>query len=147
MRADPIGLEGGINLYVYAQENPVNYVDPKGESAKACKRRFAFGIIANYFPPKHCYVEFSDGTTLSYDDKGVHPDPAPNTWTKQCYSIKDAKKGCKNCTDKCLKKAMKACAKKKYRFFKHNCCDCVRSALNACKCDVPYGIAYVNLGF
>lgn len=27
---DPIGLAGGINPYVYADNNPVNYMDPKG---------------------------------------------------------------------------------------------------------------------
>jgi RHS repeat-associated protein len=27
---DPIGLEGGINLFVYVGENPVNWIDPEG---------------------------------------------------------------------------------------------------------------------
>jgi RHS repeat-associated protein len=28
---DPLGLEGGVNLYVYAGNNPVMFVDPEGE--------------------------------------------------------------------------------------------------------------------
>jgi RHS repeat-associated protein len=30
---DPLGLEGGVNLYVYAGNNPVMFVDPEGEIA------------------------------------------------------------------------------------------------------------------
>ena len=32
--ADPIGIEGGINLYVYAKSNPIIYSDVKGQEAR-----------------------------------------------------------------------------------------------------------------
>ena len=30
LNRDPIGLDGGLNIYGYVEQNPVMYIDPKG---------------------------------------------------------------------------------------------------------------------
>ena len=44
IQKDPIGFEGGMNLYLYAHANPITKIDPSGLWVKYCTRALkAFG--------------------------------------------------------------------------------------------------------
>ncbi|HAT2607828.1 TPA: hypothetical protein I8235_000759 [Kluyvera intermedia] len=123
---DPIGLEGGWNPYTYPL-NPVQGIDPLG-LYQMCHRKFD-PIPVPY--ARHCYIKFKDGSTSSFDNKGVHADPAPNKSGTVCTEPQSPS------LDECIREAMKNCKGENYHFTAFNCCHCAEQAMKSCGTSIP----------
>jgi RHS repeat-associated protein len=83
VQKDPIGLEGGFNIYVYAESNSVRYSDPKGLEIWLCNRQVTIGPgIGN-----HAYLWDDTTKTCCGRNKGHDPvqscqEKGPGPWPK-----------------------------------------------------------------
>ncbi len=85
IESDPIGQLGGINLYTYADSNPLRYVDPTGElSGPAVALGFvAVGTAYTFYRFMKCVEKCEDTNQCEEADRG---DTAPNLeCRRQCF--------------------------------------------------------------
>jgi len=78
LQSDPLGVDGGTNLFLYVNANPLNYADPTGEAGPAagavaavallCARnpRLCAAILACLRNPKACTKAACNAACRSY---------------------------------------------------------------------------------
>jgi RHS repeat-associated protein len=58
LRADPIGLDGGLNVYIYVQNNVINRHDIKGLKVEVCERDVDIWWVPSW-APNHRWIRTS----------------------------------------------------------------------------------------
>ncbi|GHU24549.1 hypothetical protein AGMMS50243_27780 [Betaproteobacteria bacterium] len=79
--SDPIGVEGGINLYQYAGSDPVNLADPTGEVAPAVKLVFDVGSLYG-----RCYASCKLSGAVFNKLTGACEEPPWADCAKECLN-------------------------------------------------------------
>ena len=128
VESDPIGLDGGLNTFVYAGSNPLKHSDFFGLDSEFCRRPF-YPLPIPY--ARHCFVRYDDGSSSSFGPDGAGSDPAPEWWPESCQATDG------NQNDECVKREMNKCTGDQYDFLGFNCCHCVEQAMNACGIGIP----------
>ena len=141
---DPIGLSGGLNLYAFCLNSPINSIDPFGLAHVGTRpldagkgntktQKINNGLSHLNFPgnldPRHAEIFFDDDdcpSHIGYGPSGVGPDKS---------GIPYNGRGSETYDDKTMREAVEklsddpAWSADKYNVISHNCQDFVSAAI------------------
>lgn len=133
--ADPIGIRRGQNhLYVYAQDNPVTWVDPFGLDVTVCyypEAAQGFGHVGFGLPGENTTSGFYPTGDPFKSPGKIHPDNQDEKYCKTTKSPPDK--------DECMRRCRNRRAKDPgmYKLKSRQCTDFVRDCLT--ECGLPAG--------
>jgi RHS repeat-associated protein len=83
LQSDPIGLNGGINTYVYVTGNPINYVDPLGlyYLGISSKPHYTSGEVWNSGQSDHAWLDIYNEKGKIIGTMGNHPGDGNMFWS------------------------------------------------------------------
>ena len=110
--ADPLGLRGGVNLFQYARNNPLNSIDPTGLKVQVCCRPTEIGPVIDFafkiLGLQHCFLKTDQqeggmgplgGGSLPYPPFGIETgivDHRGQSGRSQCTDAKNTDEDCVN---------------------------------------------------
>jgi RHS repeat-associated protein len=135
-RADPIGLQGGLNRYIYGDANPISSIDANGLQTTGPTICNGTDCIDPPFDPS------PDGPAPS-PTKPEKKDPAYESWIDKCVDDACTREGWGWCRTQVCKWITKMACKR--AGTNHQCCDCVKHACIKAKSDkgLDPEVAYV----
>jgi RHS repeat-associated protein len=132
---DPIGRNWGLNLFVYARNNPLILIDSSGMVVEVCIR--PADLPGNW---DHCYLKY-DAKAMRFDLRGVGPEDKPTGTCREAISGEDGSNCALDNKEDCVNKAIEA-SKKDPKWQRvginrgwrphRNCCDWTGHILSQC---------------